>query len=97
MASKGSGKPAAALPASYEAARDELTTVVGTLEAGGLTLEESLTLWERGEALAAHCADLLDGARARVERALAAADESSADEASADDADDPDDTDDELD
>ena len=40
---------------SYEAARDELTKVVATLESGGLGLEESLKLWERGEELAAIC------------------------------------------
>ena len=38
---------------SYEEARDELVEVVRTLEAGGVTLEESLALWERGEHLAA--------------------------------------------
>lgn len=51
---------------TYEQARDELAAVVSGLEAGGLTLEESLALWERGEALAAHCQVWLDAARARV-------------------------------
>ena len=37
---------------SYEQARDELATVVAALEAGGVGLEESLKLWERGEELA---------------------------------------------
>jgi exodeoxyribonuclease VII small subunit len=60
-------------PVSYEAARDELAEVVGRLEAGGLPLEESLTLWERGEHLAAVCTRLLAGARTRVEDALARA------------------------
>ncbi|AZI59373.1 exodeoxyribonuclease VII small subunit [Nakamurella antarctica] len=55
---------------SYEAARDELASVVATLEAGGLGLDESLTLWERGEALARTCATFLDGARQRVDTAL---------------------------
>ncbi len=50
----------------YEAARDELVEVVHKLEAGGTTLEESLTLWERGEQLAAICQQWLDGARARL-------------------------------
>jgi exodeoxyribonuclease VII small subunit len=50
----------------YEEARDELVTVVARLEAGAGTLEESLTLWERGEALAARCQQWLDGARARL-------------------------------
>ena len=58
-------QPAAGGP-SYEAARAELEDVVRRLEAGGVTLEESLALWERGEALARTCQDLLDGVRARL-------------------------------
>ncbi len=53
-------------PLGYEAARGELVDVVQRLEAGGATLEESLALWERGEELAAICAQHLDGARARL-------------------------------
>jgi exodeoxyribonuclease VII small subunit len=56
---------------SYEAARDELAEVVRKLEAGGVTLEESLALWERGEALATTCQGWLDGAKARLDAALA--------------------------
>jgi exodeoxyribonuclease VII small subunit len=59
---------------SYEQARDELVSVVKRLEAGGLTLEQSLDLWERGEKLAAICSDWLDGARARLTAAMAARD-----------------------
>lgn len=55
---------------SYEQARDELTDVVRRLEAGGLTLEESLSLWERGEKLAAICEEWLEGARARLAAAM---------------------------
>ena len=51
----------------YEQARDELVEVVRRLEAGGVGLEESLTLWERGEALATICEQWLAGARARLE------------------------------
>jgi exodeoxyribonuclease VII small subunit len=51
---------------SYEQARDELASVVKRLETGGLTLEQSLELWERGERLAAVCERLLEGARARL-------------------------------
>jgi exodeoxyribonuclease VII small subunit len=54
----------------YEQARDELTELVRRLEAGGLTLEESLRLWERGEELAAICEEWLEGARARLAAAL---------------------------
>jgi exodeoxyribonuclease VII small subunit len=56
---------------SYEQARDELIGVVRRLEAGGLTLEQSLDLWERGEKLAAICSEWLDGARARLTTAMA--------------------------
>ena len=56
---------------SYERARDELAEVVRRLEAGADTLEESLALWERSEALAAVCQQWLDGARGRLQAALA--------------------------
>ena len=56
---------------SYEQAREELVEVVRTLEAGGTTLEQSLALWERGEALAARCQAWLDGARQRLDAAMA--------------------------
>ena len=55
---------------SYEEAREELIEVVRTLEAGGTTLEESLALWERGEALAKLCQEWLDGARKRLDDAV---------------------------
>ena len=54
---------------SYEQARDELVSVVQRLESGGVPLDESLRLWERGEELAAICQRWLDGARARVDAA----------------------------
>jgi exodeoxyribonuclease VII small subunit len=54
---------------SYEAARAELEDVVRRLEAGGVPLEESLALWERGEQLAGMCQQWLDGARARLAKA----------------------------
>jgi exodeoxyribonuclease VII small subunit len=63
----------------YEQARDELTELVRRLEAGGLTLEESLRLWERGEELAAICEEWLEGARARLAAALASTDKSGID------------------
>jgi len=53
----------------YEQTRDELVGVVQQLEAGGLTLEESLALWQRGEQLAAACQLLLEGAQARLDGA----------------------------
>jgi exodeoxyribonuclease VII small subunit len=56
----------------YEEARDELIDVVERLEHGGLDLDASLKLWERGEELAKCCEKHLAGARERVEKALAA-------------------------
>ncbi len=64
---------------SYEAARDELIQVVGRLEQGGISLEESLALWERGEALAARCEEWLLGARQRLETARRGAQQDAAD------------------
>jgi exodeoxyribonuclease VII small subunit len=52
---------------TYEQARAELQGIVETLENGGLPLEESLSLWERGEALATVCQTWLDGAKAKLE------------------------------
>ncbi|MEU2153813.1 exodeoxyribonuclease VII small subunit [Streptomyces sp. NPDC019396] len=69
--SAGHGSIDAADSMGYEQARDELIEVVRRLEAGGTTLEESLALWERGEELAKVCRRWLDGARARLDAALA--------------------------
>lgn len=70
--------PAAGAPAmdpeiaamGYEQARDELVEVVRRLESGAATLEESLRLWERGEALATRCEHWLQGARQRLDAAV---------------------------
>jgi exodeoxyribonuclease VII small subunit len=51
---------------SYEQARDELADIVRQLEAGGVSLEQSLALWERGEALAKICQEWLEGAKAKL-------------------------------
>jgi exodeoxyribonuclease VII small subunit len=58
----------------YEQARDELAEVVRALEQGGLSLDESVALWERGEALARRCEEQLAGARDRVQAVLDRAD-----------------------
>jgi exodeoxyribonuclease VII small subunit len=55
----------------YEQARDELVDIVARLENGQAGLEESMRLWERAEALAAHCSRWLD----RAEERLAATDD----------------------
>lgn len=56
---------------SYEEAREELVEVVRRLENGGTNLEESLALWERGEKLAQVCQSWLEGAKKRLDAALA--------------------------
>ena len=56
---------------TYEQAREQLMQVVSALEQGNATLEESMALWERGEALAAQCEKWLSGAKSRLDAALA--------------------------
>ncbi|WP_298178694.1 exodeoxyribonuclease VII small subunit [Saccharomonospora sp.] len=63
----------------YEEARDQLIEVVKDLEAGGLSLEESLALWERGERLARLCERHLEGARERIDAALATVEQNPSD------------------
>ena len=58
-------EPSAKRP-GYEQARDQLIDLVKRIEAGGLTLEQSLELWEEGERLATICEEWLEGARARL-------------------------------
>ncbi len=58
----------------YEQARDELAEVVRALESGGLSLDDSVALWERGEALARRCEEQMAGARERVQKVLDTAD-----------------------
>ena len=60
---------------SYEQARAELREIVSALETGGQPLEESLSLWQRGEQLAGICQRWLEGARARLDAAIAASDD----------------------
>lgn len=52
---------------NYEESRDELTSIVAQLEEGTASLDQSLTLWERGEALAKRCGQWLDSAQARLD------------------------------
>lgn len=54
---------------SYEQARDELQLVVSQLEQQNVSLESSMALWERGEALAKHCEEFLAGARKKLDAA----------------------------
>ena len=55
---------------TYEQARDELTKVLNQLEAGSVTLDQSMALWERGEVLAQKCEQWLAGARAKLDVVL---------------------------
>ena len=59
-----SDKPVKAM--SFEAAMAELEQVVSQLERGEVPLEESITLYERGEALKAHCEAKLKAAEEKV-------------------------------
>jgi exodeoxyribonuclease VII small subunit len=65
---------------SYEDARNELVAVVSQLEQGSPTLEETLALWERGEALAKRCEEWLLGAKERLNAARAGLDKGAAPE-----------------
>ncbi len=51
---------------TYEQAFAELEKIVSSLEEGQATLDESVELFQRGQALAKHCADLLEQARLKV-------------------------------
>jgi exodeoxyribonuclease VII small subunit len=53
---------------TFEEAFTELEDVVNRLEKGGLALEDSLTFFERGQALAAYCSELLDNAELKVKQ-----------------------------
>jgi len=60
---------------SYEQAREELIDIVAKIESGTVPLEESMVLWERGEALAAHCQSKLDAAQAQLDASTPAAED----------------------
>jgi exodeoxyribonuclease VII small subunit len=53
---------------SFERALKELESIVGRLERGDVELEESISIYERGEALRDHCDRLLKQAEAKVEK-----------------------------
>ena len=53
---------------SFESALKELESIVGRLERGDVELEESINIYERGEALRDHCDRLLKQAEAKVEK-----------------------------
>ncbi|TIX50173.1 exodeoxyribonuclease VII small subunit [Alteraurantiacibacter aquimixticola] len=59
---------------SFEDALKALEEVVKRLESGEVPLDESIALYERGEALRGHCQARLDAAQARIEKIVAGAD-----------------------
>jgi exodeoxyribonuclease VII small subunit len=59
---------------SFEAALRELETIVSRLEQGDVDLEDSISLYERGTALKAHCEQKLKGAEARLEKIVLGSD-----------------------
>lgn len=59
---------------SFEAALRALEEVVRRLESGDVPLDESITLYERGEALRRHCQSRIDAAQARIEKIVVGAD-----------------------
>lgn len=61
-------KPADIAGLSFEDALRELETIIAKLESGNVALEESITLYERGAALKAHCEKTLASARERIEK-----------------------------
>ncbi len=65
-ASSAAELDAAVAHLSYEDARSELIEIVAQLEQGNIPLEQSLAMWERGEALARRCEAWLAGARERL-------------------------------
>ena len=66
--SRGPSSPADVATMPFDVALAELQAVVGRLESGGLPLEESIALYERGVALHDHCGRLLTDAELRVQR-----------------------------
>ncbi len=65
---KPTGKHTDIREMTFERALKELEHIVGRLERGDVELEESITIYERGEALKDHCDRLLKLAEAKVEK-----------------------------
>jgi exodeoxyribonuclease VII small subunit len=74
LMAKGGGKYADVKEMSFERALKELESIVQRLERGDVELEESITIYERGEALRDQCDRLLKLAEAKVERLTFTAD-----------------------
>ena len=72
--------PAAVQDLSYEEALRELEALIKRLESGSIDLADSIASYERGAALAAHCARLLEATEQKVERLVLGADGKPAEE-----------------
>jgi len=66
-------------PLSFEDALRALETIVRQLESGDVPLEDSISLYEKGEKLRQHCQKRLDAAQARIEKIVAGPDGAAAD------------------
>jgi len=64
------GQPAPVEGLSFEAALAELEGIVGRLEQGQVDLEDSIALYERGQALKVHCEKKLKAAESRLEKVV---------------------------
>lgn len=64
----GETEKAAVSSLSFEQAVTELESIVTSLERGDVALDQSIAIYERGEALKKHCETLLNGAEARIEK-----------------------------
>ena len=74
MSTKAKAAPAAPVQTlSFEAALGELEGIVSRLEQGEVDLDDSITLYERGQALKAHCEAKLKSAEGRLERIVLSA------------------------
>jgi exodeoxyribonuclease VII small subunit len=67
-------KPQAIEDLSFEGALKELEAIVSRLEQGAVDLEDSIALYERGQALKAHCEAKLKSAEGRLEKIVMGAD-----------------------
>lgn len=65
---KAKTNPSPVKDLSYEQALAELEAIIASLESGNLQLDETMTLYERGQALTQHCVELLDKAELRVKK-----------------------------
>jgi exodeoxyribonuclease VII small subunit len=73
MSTRADAEPAPVEAISFEVALRELEQIVTRLEQGEVELEDSINLYERGQALKAHCEKKLKSAESRLEKVVAGA------------------------